>query len=369
VLLWVPWLGLAWTVAVVHFAAGLPLAAVQIGEFGMVQVATAYAVIGLAKWHGELWTLLPQHPGSAAGHKAAGAAAAPTKRNLLSLLVAPATAAAVAAVAALLWAAALAQPDGRLHVWFLDVGQGDAIFIQTPSGRQVLIDGGASAQALLGQMGAVMPFWDRSLDLVVLTHPDADHMDAQVAALGRYRATAAWMTAAGAASTASAAWQAAATAAGAQVQIQAAGGWAEFGDGVAIWVLSPDAPGFAGEDTDNENSLVAKLVYGEFSALLTGDAGAQAEAQLAARRAPLGSTVLKVAHHGSKFSTSEEFVRSVDPLLAVIQVGAGNDYGHPSPETLARLAEQTILRTDENGAIEVTSDGRQMWVETEQGRN
>ncbi len=97
-------------------------------------------------------------------------------------------------VAMLVWVAALGRPDGRLHVWFLDVGQGDGILIQTPAGRQVLVDGGASGQVLLGQLGAVMPFWDRTLDLVVLTHPDADHMAAQVEAAGRYGIEAAWET-------------------------------------------------------------------------------------------------------------------------------------------------------------------------------
>ena len=281
------------------------------------------------------------------------------------LLVSPVTLLAAAVLAALVWVAALAQPDGRLHVWFLDVGQGDGIFIQTPSGRQVLIDGGSSAQALLGQLGSAMPFWDRTLDLVVLTHPDADHMAAQVEAASRFAIDAAWETEASAASTASAAWRAAVEDAGAQVQIQHAGGWADLGDGVGLWVLGPPAQEFTGEDADNQNSLVAKLVYGDFSVLLTGDAGTAAEQALVAHSAPLPSTVLKVAHHGSKSSTGEAFVAAVNPPLAVIQVGADNDYGHPSTETLERLAGRLVLRNDQEGRVEITSDGRQMWVEKE----
>jgi competence protein ComEC len=177
------------------------------------------------------------------------------------LLTAPPTLLITAALAILLWMAALAQPDGRLHVWFLDVGQGDGILVQTPSGRQVLIDGGASGQGLLGELGAVMPFWDRTLDLVILTHPDADHMAAQVQAVRRFAVTAAWETPAAAADANSAAWRTAVEAAGAQVQLQHAGGWADLGDGVALWVLSPPPQGFGGENEDNENSLVAKLVY------------------------------------------------------------------------------------------------------------
>ena len=273
----------------------------------------------------------------------------------------------VGTVAVLVWVAALGRPDGRLHVWFLDVGQGDGILIQTPEGRQVLVDGGASGQALVGQLGAVMPFWDRTLDLVVLTHPDADHMAAQVEAAGRYGIEAAWETPASAADPASAAWRSAVETAGAQVQVQYGGGWADLGDGVALWILSPPGDGFAGEDADNQNSLVAKLVYGGFSVLLTGDAGTTAEQALVEQGAPLAATVLKVAHHGSKSATGAEFVAAVGASIAVIQVGAGNDYGHPNAETLVRLGERTILRNDEDGRIHLWSDGRQVWMEREKG--
>ena len=95
----------------------------------------------------------------------------------------------------LAWTAVAALPDGQLHLWFLDVGQGDGILIQTPSGRQVLIDGGASPEALFSELGAVMPCWDRTLDLLVLTHPDGDHMLAQAELPARYQVTAAVHTA------------------------------------------------------------------------------------------------------------------------------------------------------------------------------
>jgi competence protein ComEC len=126
--------------------------------------------------------------------------------------------------------------------------------------------------------------------------------------------------------------------------------------------LGPPARGFSGKDVDNENSLVAKLVYGDFSVLLTGDAGDAAEQALIAQGAPLPSTVLKVAHHGSKFSSSERFVAAVNPPLALIQVGAGNDYGHPSTETLVRLQGQLVLRNDQHGRIHFWSDGQKLWI-------
>ena len=358
-LLWLAWLGLAWTAGAVRWCAGLPFAVMDLGAFGVPQVMVAYAVIGLIRWWRELWEGV-----DAVFGRVKGGGTSAVSRAIVSgpgLVV-------VGAVAMLVWVAALGRPDGRLHVWFLDVGQGDGILIQTSAGRQVLVDGGASGQVLLGQLGAVMPFWDRTLDLVVLTHPDADHMAAQVEAAGRYGIEAAWETPASAADPASTAWRSAVERAGAQVQVQYGGGWADLGNGVALWVVSPPGEGFHGEDADNQNSLVAKLVYGDFSVLLTGDAGTAAEQALVAQGAPIAATVLKVAHHGSKSATAAGFAAAVGAPIAVIQVGADNDYGHPNADTLARLAGRMILRNDENGRIHLWSDGRQVWVEEEKER-
>jgi competence protein ComEC len=381
-LLWLAWLGLAWTAGSVRWCAGLPFAVMDLGAFGVPQVMAAYAAIGLARWWREVeagvGAVARRMAGSgatcAAGREAGatdasiGGACAPNggSGSVLARAAISGPGLMMAGVLAfLVGAAVLARPDGRLHVWFLDVGQGDGILIQTPAGRQVLVDGGSSGQVLLGQLGAVMPFWDRTLDLVVLTHPDADHMAAQVEAVRRYSIEAAWETPAAAADPESAAWRSAVEAAGAQVQLQSSGGWADLGDGVALWVLSPPAQSFSGEDANNQNSLVAKLEYGDFSVLLTGDAGTPAEQVLVAQGAPIAATVLKVAHHGSKSATGEAFVHAVGAPIAVIQVGAGNDYGHPGTETLGRLAGRLMLRNDEDGRIHLWSDGRQVWVEEE----
>lgn len=401
VLMWLVWLGLAWTAGAVRWCSGLPFAVMDLGVFGVPQVVAVYAMIALMRWRRDVWAGVhavarwvtggrgkgagadtrsldacgPPTRGEAtrSGETAIAATAKSFPPNLvplrvLALAMVSGPGLMIAGVlAALVWAAGLGLPDGRLHVWFLDVGQGDGILIQTPAGRQVLVDGGASGQALLGQLGAVMPFWDRTLDLLVLTHPDADHMAAQVEAAGRYEIAAAWETPAAAADPASAAWRSTVEGAGAQVQVQSGGGWADLGDGVALWVLSPPAQGFGGEDADNQNSLVAKLVYGDFSVLLTGDAGTAAEQALMAQGAPVAATVLKVAHHGSKSATGAAFVNAVGAPIAVIQVGTGNDYGHPNAETLERLAGRMILRNDEVGRIHLWSDGRQVWMEEEKG--
>jgi competence protein ComEC len=185
-----------------------------------------------------------------------------------------------------------------------------------------------------------------------------------VEAAGRYAIAKAWETPASVDNPAAAPWRAALETAGAAVQAQRAGGWADLGDGVALWVLWPPAQPLGGTDAENENSLVAKLVYGDFQVLLTGDAGPAAERSLVEAGTPLAATVLKVAHHGSDTATSADWLAAVQPALAVIQVGEGNRYGHPSPQTLARLGEATILRTDTDGRIHLWTDGARMWTST-----
>jgi competence protein ComEC len=287
--------------------------------------------------------------------------------DLAARIVGPALLIGLTVGSVLLWSAVAALPDGRLHVWFLDIGQGDGILIQTPSGRRVLIDGGASPQQLFSELGAAMPFWERSLDLAVLTHPDGDHMIAQADAPLRFQIAAAWDTATGQANPDGNLWRERMAANGAAVQLQHAGGWADLGDGVALWVLWPPPEPFPAESEDNENSLVLKLVYRDFSVLLTGDAGVESEAVWLRTGAPLAATVLKVGHHGSSHSTGADLVAAVDPQVAVVQVGAENDYGHPTAEVLENLAGRWVLRNDLDGRVHMMSDGRQMWVTQETG--
>ncbi len=267
---------------------------------------------------------------------------------------------ALCAVAAWL-ALAPHLPDGRLHVYFLDVGQGDAIFIRAPDGRQMLVDGGPSPAALLDELGGLLPFWDRSLDMVALTHPDADHMDGLLALFERYRIVTVLDT--GLAEDKAPAWAAALAARGGQ-HVVARRGMRLALDDLRITVLHPAEP-LPPDISDNAASLVLRLDYGETSFLLMGDAEQATEGELLAAGLPLRADVLKVAHHGSGGATSAAFLAAVQPRLAVIQVGADNRFGHPHPDTLARLADITILRTDRNGRVEVISDGQQLWINPE----
>jgi competence protein ComEC len=271
----------------------------------------------------------------------------------------------------LIWFGLASQPDGRLHLYFLNIGQGDGILIQTPSGRQVLIDGGTSPQQLFSELGATMPFWDRSLDLVIVTHPDADHIAAQVELPSRFQITTALESNASSENPNAEAWRAALRASDTEIQTQYQGGWIDLGDNVGLQILwppiEPFGQGLAGSEQffDNENSLVIQLVYGEFRVLLTGDIGIPAENELLAAGMPLASTVLKAGHHGSKGSTGEDFVQAVNPQLVIIQAGVDNDYGHPHGEVLERLAGRQILRNDQHGRIHLYSDGMTVGIETE----
>jgi competence protein ComEC len=264
---------------------------------------------------------------------------------------------------------AVSMPDNRLQVSFLDVGQGDAILIQKGS-QQVLVDGGPSPQAVCLGLGEKMPFWDRTIELVILTHPSADHVTGLVEVLKRYRVREVLYPDLAFESGVYDEWLRLIEAKEIESTLARAGQQISLGDGVVIEVLSPRSPPLSGTESDvDNNAAVLRLSLGEVSFLLTADMMREAEFELLYDRANLRSTVLKVAHHGSDTSTTPEFLAVVNPELAVISVGADNDYGHPSAEVMARLIEkvgsENIYRTDENGTIEFITDGERLWVKTE----
>lgn len=352
-LLWVPYLCLWWTVGMVRWTAALPWASVEVAGYGGGGLLLTYGLIFGWRWREQVAALLRRRPALSAGMAGRWA----VKAGLPVLAIG----------ALLIWQVILSRPDGRLHVYFLDIGQGDGILIETPGGRQILIDGGSDPQQLNNQLGAVMPFWDRSLDLLIATHPDLDHMGGHSGLPARFTVDQALISGNLTEHEDFSGWQQEMAAAGIPVTSQSQGGWIDLGDGAGMWVLWPPPeermPPVEADDK-NERSLVLRLVYGEFSLLLTGDAGLPAEKALITAGWPLASQVLKVGHHGSRSSTGTDFVQAVSPLVAVIQVGE-NRYGHPEASVLEGLGGRLILRNDRHGRIHVSSDGVQMWLDAE----
>ena len=371
-LLFVPYASLWWTTTIVNWNAGFQGGSVAVDGYGGGPMALTYAALLGLYWRRPVAGFF-----SRVGSGAVRFAAGERREGSAGLQLARVAGAMpawvfglLAVVAGLLWWLALTQPDGRLHVHFLDVGQGDGIFIQTPSGRQVLIDGGDDSQRLYAELGAVMPFWDRRIDQAIVTHPDWDHIGGQVDLPERFALRQASISENVREHEDSQLWLAALEAENVPVAGLQQGSWLDLGDGVALWALWPpreEALRGMEEDDKNEQSLVLKLVYGDFSALLTGDAGLPSEAILLREGQPVAAHVLKVGHHGSEHSSSPAFVEAVGARVAIIQVGAENRYGHPDPEVLEILGGRLVLRNDRDGRVHIWSDGRLMWIRTEAG--
>lgn len=263
------------------------------------------------------------------------------------------------ALAALLaWTAFLTLPDDRVRVDFLDVGQGDAILIRTPS-YKVLVDGGPSPQTIARRLGERLPFWDRQIDLIVLTHPHEDHLMGLMEVLQRYQVDGILATPYEHDSSLYRQWRVLIRDRGVRYVIAGQGQEVRLGSEARLRVLLPGMSLFRGTDSDpNNNSVVLRLEVGGFSALLPGDIEEEAQQKLLAEPLGLESQVLKVPHQGARNALSEGFLGRVNPQVAVISVGESNPFGHPAQETIQKLQGIRVLRTDQQGTIEVETDGR-----------
>jgi beta-lactamase superfamily II metal-dependent hydrolase len=269
---------------------------------------------------------------------------------------------------------ALAPPalakGARLRVDFIDVGQGDAALITSPAGKTVLIDGGPH------ESGATLVSFLRArhagpLDLVLLTHRHADHlgglpavieaigarmfMDAPTPHPGKEREH----------------LMHALERAHVPVRDATPGRTIDLGGGATLTLLGPPEPPLVGTRSDvNANSVVARLDFGETRFLFMGDAETPTERWLLAQRADVRARVLKVAHHGSRFSSTARFLAAVAPEIAVISVGESNDYHHPAPGTVRRLETggAAVYRTDRDGTVTIESDGRKLTTASTRAR-
>ena len=353
------------TIGVVANLGVVPLAGVAT-VLGLVAVGLSFlsetvgAVVFDAVWPVLLalrWVvaLAAQVPGAVVHLPAPGPVAVACYVGGLALLVMPDRAASQrrrlvrrgAAVGLLALAVGIAawplvrSPDGQLRLIVLDVGQGDAVVIEMPDGRTILVDAGSGGPMRLDAGERVVaPFlWNRgvlSLAGLAVTHDDADHAGGMAAMRRLFRIDEQW------------------TAASAPSEPR------RFGRAI----VTPLPPTAAPAGRRNDAGLVLRVEIGLASFLLAADIGAAREHELLASGTRLASTVLKVAHHGSRFSTTSEFLRAVRPTAAAISVGVRNAYGHPDPAVLARLAETgaQIARTDRDGAVIFETDGGTLTV-------
>ncbi|MDO8591162.1 MAG: MBL fold metallo-hydrolase [bacterium] len=272
-------------------------------------------------------------------------------------------------VTVMVWFFVLIPDSKDLETIFLDVGQGDAILVKTPKNQTMVVDGGPNSK-VLEKLGKYLSPLKKRVDIVVLTHPHADHVTGLIEVLKRYDVGLLILGGADLKTDVYNEFIKTALDKKIPVLIAERGQAIHFGDSLEFDILSPlganqgifnkKSEGFGTSGNEvNDASIVGKLIFKDFSIMLTGDATAKIENQLLVYGGGLRADILKVGHHGSKYSSSSSFLNVVSPKAAIIEVGAKNRYGHPSPAALSRIKmfDMDIFRTDQNGDIKILTDG------------
>lgn len=274
------------------------------------------------------------------------------------------------ALAILIWGLVLYQPSPLLKVTFLDVGQGDSIFIQFPYGGNMLIDGGQGGRYDMGKR-VIAPFLRskgvRRIDTLLLTHPHDDHVGGLITVLKEFPVG--LFLGSGQTHTSYTYEQFLELVRKKEIPYRIVKEGMEITryKGVKIDVLNPPSPFMEGTRSDlNNNSVVLKIRHGKANLLLSADIEVEAEERLLSYGYLLKSTAVKVPHQGSRSSSSQPFLELVAPQAAILSVGEKNPFGHPSPPVLKRYQEMGIklYRTDRQGAVILTSDGKKFWIKT-----
>ena len=261
---------------------------------------------------------------------------------------------------AILWSSFSNERVSYLRVDFLDVDQGDAILVTSPSGIQMLIDAGKD-RSVLRALGDVMDFSDRKIDVVVATHPDADHIGGFPDVFDRYDVDLIVGVNASSGTKIYENFKTKVAGEDANTINAERGMTINFGAGVLAQVLFPYADTTI---TGNDASVIIKIIYEDAEVLLTGDAGRGVEEHLVLlERNLLESDILKVGHHGSKTSTSQIFLETVKPIISIISAGENNRYGHPHGEVTNLLTSVGVpyVGTYKEGTVTLLSDGQKVW--------
>lgn len=341
---WADLVFVSWTIAVVRAFAALPFAELILQLDGRLIQAFYLLLIGGAMIHAArppIWQRIQDY----------------VRRNSVIAAVG-----ATAAVSLILTAAMfLSRGDGNLHVWLLDVGHSNAVLMQTPGGAQALVDGGRFPSRLLTAIGDRLPFYDREIEILVITHPDAWDIAALNNVLDRYTVGAVLYHGGANRDPAVENIFLRLRQSGAPIVEVKAGYKLEFSDGSAIEVLHPQAqPKIT--DRLNDQAIALRVTYGDASFLLTSDLSADGQREMLESGAAKHSVVLQLPQHGRARAIDDGFLASVQPQIALLQSDIANRRGDPDADTLAMLEETRLFRTDELGAIHLRTDGKSIVV-------
>lgn len=384
------WAALGSIITVARVAASVPFASLEVGApwnlIGAVIAALAVVALGTARGRRALRTACSRvaitrrgrGPVAIRGHgaRATPGARARPRPNAPDRVAARRTLAALGGLLVLIVLASLvvaARPNGRLRLTVLDVGQGDALLLDGPRGGRILVDTGPDPDRLLTRLDERIPPWDRRLDLVILTHPHEDHVAGLALLLERYGVGSVAENGMHGTGPGDAAYRREIERSGQRTTVLAAGDSVAL-DGIPLAVVWPPRGSLPARTPTsgkaiNDLSIVLDIRFRERRFLLTGDVEEEIDPLLLAGGIgePDGQRLdfLKVAHHGSRTATSGALLAALRPRIAAVSVGAKNDYGHPSPTTIARLEGSVdhLMRTDLDGSIEVSSDGLDLRLE------
>ena len=369
VLGWLAWVPLEYLIQLVHLFSRVPGSTFSVPAFSRLLVWAYYVALALLVWRlgmpagmlGRLGAFLAQWKGwSTETSPSRYGNPLPSAWILVPFV-------GLAVLAGILWSEVAGRSDGMLHVYFLDVGQGDAILVVSPEGTKALIDGGPHVLGAARALGRRVSPRDSDLDLVVLTHPDEDHFRGLPPVLDRYDVDTVIDTNMASLNPLYLEWERAVEDEAPRRVSAIRGQTIALGPSTFLQVLNPEAPVAVGSDFNN-GSAVLRLVHGNVSFMLTADIESETEGRLVRSGQHLQSTVLKVPHHGSRSSSTAGFLTAVAPRAAVVSAGAQNPFGHPHREVLQRLEnvvpKVNLYSTARHGDVEFVSDGERLWVRT-----